>query len=335
MLSIGIDVGKKYLDVAIYGGEHWRLPNTPEGVAALQAQLDQRSPACIAVEPSGGYERLALDVLSAAGLPVALVNPRKVRGFARAVGLQVKTDKVDSYLLARFAAVVKPPVRTVPDASARELVALVSRRRQLIAMRRAEMNRREGAESLALESLDRHIAWLSAEVVAADLAIVRAVKASPAWSERAALLRSVPGIGATLVPTLLAEFPELGFIDRHEAASLVGLAPYNRDSGNHLGRRKIVGGRADLRTALYMPAITATRCNPAISAMYKRLIASGKPHKVAITACMRRLVVIANAIIANGTPWEDRNLTTERTFQRDRGRGGDSAPLVLAASAAP
>lgn len=306
MTYIGIDVAKKHLDVAVQGGPSWRVPNTPEGVVLLIARLDALTPALIVLEPTGGYERLPLDALAASGLPVTLVNARKVRDFARASGQLAKTDRLDARILARYADALRPPARAIPDPAARQLVALVTRRRQLLANRTAERNRHALADPLTADSIARHCSWLTDEIAATDRAILRTVRDSPAWAERAALLRSVPGIGPTTAATLLVQLPELGTIDRHEIAALVGLAPYNVDSGSKRGYRRIIGGRADVRAALYLPTLTATRRNPAIAAMYDRLKVAGKSHLVALTACMRRLLVILNAIAKSGQPWQER-----------------------------
>ena len=306
MAFIGIDVAKGHLDVCAHSGPSWRVPNTPEGTTALLARLDALTPSLIALEPTGGYERLPLDALAAAGFPVVLVNARKVKDFARASGQIAKTDRLDARTLARYAEAIRPSPRVIPDPAARQLVALIARRRQLLVTRTAERNRLPLADPYTADSIARHLSWLTGEIAATDRAILRTVRDSPAWADRAALLRTVPGVGPTLAATLLVELPELGTIDRHEIAALVGLAPYNVDSGSKRGYRRIVGGRSSVRAALYLPTLTATRCNPVIAATYARLKASGKPHLVALTACMRRLAVILNAIVKSGRPWEDR-----------------------------
>lgn len=306
MVFVGIDVAKKHLDVAILGAGSWRVPNTPDGVVSLLTRLAALAPVLIVLEPTGGYERLGFYALAAAGLPVALVNPRKVRDFARAVGQLAKTDELDARILARYAEAVRPEPRPVLDAAGRALVALVARRRQLLAMRVAEENRIALASPDVAEGLSRHVAFIVLEVGSLDRAIVAAIRDSPAWAERAALMRTVPGVGEKLAATLLVELPELGTVDRGHIAALVGLAPYNVDSGSKRGHRRIIGGRSDIRAALYMPTLTAVRRNPVIAATFHRLRSAGKPYRVVITACMRRLLVIINAVVKSGQPWEDR-----------------------------
>lgn len=310
MSFVGIDVAKPHLDVAILNGETWRVPNTPDGLVSLLARLDALVPTLIVLEPTGGYERLALYALAGAGLPVALVNPPKVRDFARAIGQVAKTDQLDARLFARYDQAVCPEPRLILDAPGRALVALVARRRQLIAIRVAEENRLPLASAEVVGGLARHIAFLASEISALDVAVAAAIRESPAWAERAALLRSVPGVGEKLAATLLVELPELDTVDRAQIAALVGLAPYNVDSGGKRGYRRIIGGRSPIRAALYMPTITATRCNPVIAATYRRMRAAGKPYFMAITACMRRLLVIINAVVKSGRPWEDRSVPT-------------------------
>lgn len=310
MCVVGIDVGKHHLDVATVSGASWRVDNSPDGLSALLGYLLPLTPSLVVLEPTGGYERPALVALAAASLPVALVNPRKVRDFARSVGQLAKTDAIDARLLARYGSVIGPQPSAAPDPSSSALAALVARRRDVLLASVAERNRLGQADAGVVESIDRHLSWLRDEVAALDLAIARAIRESPAWAERAALLRTVPGVGPVLASVLLVQLPELGRVGRSQVAALVGVAPYNVDSGKKRGYRRIIGGRAAVRAALYMPTITATKRNPAIAAMYERLRARGKPHRVAIVACMRRLLTIMNAMVRSGQPWEDRHLAS-------------------------
>ena len=255
------------------------------------------------MEATGGRQLPVAAALATAGLAVAVVNPRQVRDFARAIGQLAKTDALDAQLLARFAEVVQPTPRPLPDAQAQELSALLARRRQLVGMRTAERNRLDTALPAVRPRIQAHIAWLDDELAALDHDLRDAVQASPLWRERENLLRSVPGVGPTTALTLLAEVPELGHLDRKAIAALVGVAPLACESGTLRGRRVVWGGRARVRAALYMAALVATRHNPTIRAFYQRLCAAGKPKKVALTACMHKLLLILNAILRHHTPW--------------------------------
>jgi transposase len=242
--------------------------------------------------------------LAAAGVPVAVVNPRQVRDFAKATGTLAKTDRIDAEILARFAQAIRPPVRPLPDAQTQELQALTARRRQLVEMITAESNRLHSSRSPAVQTgIRAHVDWLRDQVGDVDQDLDRAVKASPIWHVKDNLLQSVPGVGRVLARTLLTELPELGQLNRKQIAALVGVAPLNRDSGTLRGQRKVWGGRAQVRAVLYMNALVATRHNPVIRRYYQRLLAHGKPKKVALTACMRKLLVILNVIIRDGSPW--------------------------------
>jgi transposase len=301
---VGIDVAKAQLDIAVRpSGEQWVSPHEQEGIAALVARVQALRPTLIVLEATGGREAPLAAALATAGLVVAVVNPRQVRDFARAVGQLAKTDALDAQILARFAEVGQPTPRPLPDAQAQELSALLARRRQLVGMLTAERQRLDTAGPAVRRHIQRHIAWLEQELADLDRHLHDAVQASPLWREREDLLRSVPGIGPTTALTLLAEVPELGQLDRKAIAALVGVAPLNCESGTLRGRRIVWGGRARVRATLYMAALAATKHNPVIRAFYQRLCAAGKPKKVALTACMHKLLLIANAILRQRTPW--------------------------------
>lgn len=265
--------------------------------------LQALEPELVVLEATGGLESHVSAFLTAHGLPVAVVNPRQVREFARATGRLAKTDTIDAQVLARFAEAVRPQVRWLPDAEARELRELVSRRQQLLEMLTMEKNHRQNVSSVVKPGLEAHIAWLSDEIAAVEKHVEQVIKASPVWRERDELYRSVPGVGPVLSSTLLAGLPELGHLNRKEIAALVGVAPLNRDSGLFRGRRSVWGGRAAIRAVLYMAALVATRRNSHIRAFHQRLIAAGKPGKVAVVACMRKLLTTLNAIARSSTPW--------------------------------
>ena len=302
---LGIDVARDDLEVAVYPtAEGWRVPNTPAGHARLVQWAQAHQPVRLVLEATGGHERAVDAALDAAGLPVVVINPRQGRDFARSRNVQVKTDRVDAQLLARFAAEVRPPLRPRPSAASRDLQDLVSRRRQLLTDRVAEQQRRPLARPRAQADIDAHVAWLSRRVARFDAQIAAALQADPALGARATWLQSIPGIGPTASATLLAELPELGRLSRREIAALVGVAPFNRDSGTWRGQRRIAGGRAAVRAVLYMATVAATRANPVIRAFYQRLRAAGKPAKVALTACMRKLLVVCNALCQHQTMWD-------------------------------
>jgi transposase len=308
---VGIDVATARLDVAVRPGgggtgEQWVVGNDEAGIAVLGERLRalRPAPALVVLEATGGREIAVAAALATAGLPVAVVNPRQVRDFARAVGQLAKTDALDAALLARFAEAVQPSPRPLPDAAAQEFAALLARRRQLVGMQTAERQRLETALPALRPHIERHLAWLAQELADLDRALRERVQASPLWREREDLLRSVPGIGPTTAFTLLADVPELGALDRKQIAALVGVAPLNRDSGTLRGKRGGWGGRARVRSALYMAALVATRHNPVIRACYQRLCGDGKPKKLALTACMHKLLTILNAILRHATPWQ-------------------------------
>ena len=303
---VGIDVSQEWLDVGIRptDGPAECVANDAAGIDALVSRLEALGPARIVLEATGGLEQPLVAALAAAGLPVALVNPRQVRDFARASGRLAKTDALDAAVLAHFAEAVPVPLRPLPDAETRQLRELLARRRQLLAMLVAEGQRLRAAGPALRAGIEAHIAWLEQERERIEAELQTSIQDSPHWRAQDQLLQSVPGVGPQLSRTLLAQLPELGQVDRRQVAALVGVAPYNRDSGHWRGRRSIWGGRATVRAALYMGALVATRYNPVISDYYQRLLDRGKPKKVALTACMRKLLVILNAILKSNTPWQ-------------------------------
>ncbi len=303
---VGIDVSKARLDVALLpSGESFVVANDEEGLDELLGRLEDLRPVLVVLEASGGFERPVAAALAAAGVAVAVLNPRQTRDFARAIGKLAKTDALDARALARFAEAVRPAPRTLPDAEAREFQAILARRRQLIQMMTAEKNRLGAATSKAVgRRIQAHIRWLEKELSRTDRDLDEAIESRPAFKGNEALLRSVPGVGPVLCRTLLAELPELGSLPPRELSALVGIAPLNRDSGTFRGRRSVWGGRGRVREALYMGALIASRYNPTIREFYQRLLVAGKPKKVvALVACMRKLLVILNAVIRDRTPW--------------------------------
>jgi transposase len=304
-IFVGIDVAKDRLDVNIQpSGEAFSVPRDDAGLADLVRRLHPLGTTLIALEATGGYEVVVAATLAAAALPVAVINPRQIRDFARATGRLAKTDALDAQAIAGFAAAVRPAARAVADAQARLLGELVARRRQLVDMLGAEHNRRRLIEQPALKRrLDAHIRWLERALRDLESDIDTTVRSSPIWRATEDLLRSVPGIGPITAHTLIADLPELGHLDRRKIAALVGVAPINRDSGTLRGRRMIAGGRAPVRHVLYMATLTAIRHNPAIAAFYQRLVTAGRPTKLALTAAMRKLLVILNAILRDQRPW--------------------------------
>jgi len=301
---IGIDVGKAYLDVAERpGGTPWRVAHDEAGLTGLVARWRAQPPTLIVLEATGGLEVPLVAALGAAGLAVVVVNPRQVRHFAGAIGQLAKTDRLDATLLAHFAEVVRPTPRPLPDAQAQALTALVTRRSQIVAMLVAEQQRLHTAPPSVRARVETHVSWLRTEREALEEELRQAIEQSPLWRERDDLLQSVPGVGRTLATTLIADLPELGRLNRKEIAALAGVAPLNHDSGQHRGRRVIWGGRAHLRAALYMGTLVGVRHNPVLHPFYKRLLAAGKPKKVALVACMHKLLIILNAMVAHQTRW--------------------------------
>jgi transposase len=302
---VGVDVSKHRLDIHFRpSGESSTVAHGDENVAALAERLVALAPALVVLEATGGLEVRLAAALVAAGLPVAVVNPRQVRAFARATGRLAKTDRLDARAIAHFAEAVRPPVRPLADAATRHLGALVARRRQLLDMLIAERNRRQAADPSLHERIDAHLRWLEEALAEIERDLDGAVRDSPVWRAKEELLRSVPGVGPVSARTLLAELPELGALTRRQAAALVGVAPFSRDSGKLRGRRTVWGGRAPLRACLYMAAVAAARgSNPALAGFYRRLRLAGKPAKLALTACMRKLVVTLNAMLRTRTAW--------------------------------
>ena len=307
-MYVGIDVAKAELVVSVLpSAERFTVANDERGVRTLVERLRAFGPTLIVLEATGGYELLGVAALAAAALPVVVVNPRQVRDFAKATGQLAKTDRIDADVLARFADVVRPAVRAIPDADAHELDALLTRRRQLLEMLQAERNRTGQVfgkgQRLVKKSLKAHIAFLERELRMTDTDLGEMIKASPVWRARDALLQSVPGVGPVLSRTLLADLPELGRLSRREIAKLVGVAPLSRDSGTMRGRRFVQGGRTTVRAVLYMAALVATKRNAVIRTFYLRLVAAGKPKKLALVACMRKLLTILNVMVRTAQPW--------------------------------
>ncbi len=308
---VGIDVSKATLDVALRpGGEPWRCANDEAGIAELVGRLRPLEPQLVVLEATGGLERLVVAALALAGLPVAVVNPRQVRDFAKATGRLAKTDALDAGVLAHFAEAIRPEPRPLPDMQSQALAALVERRRQVVGMLTAEKNRFQQALPAVRPQVAAHIAWLEQALAELDGELDQTLRASPLWRERDQLLRSVPGVGPTVSLTLLAHLPELGQGSVKHLATLVGLAPLNRDSGAWRGSRAIWGGRAHVRAALYLAALVGVRHNPILRAFYEQLVARGKPKKVALTACMHKLLTILHAVLRDRTPWQPMLLAT-------------------------
>ena len=302
---VGIDVSKARLDVAAEGAPPFAVENTPEGVADLVARLAPLRPALVVLEATGRLEAAVVAALAAAGLAVAVINPRQARDFAKAVGKLAKTDAIDAAVLAHFARAIRPEVRPLPDEAARELEALLDRRRQLVGMRTMERNRLSaGASGRVRRDLEAHLEWLDERIARVDEELEERVRSSPAWKEKDDLLRGVPGIGPVVSRTLLAGLPELGALTNKQAAALAGLAPMADDSGGRRGARRVVGGRGPVRAVLYMAAQAARRHNPILKAFAERLEAAGKKPKVILVAVARKLVVIANAILRTKRPWD-------------------------------
>jgi transposase len=306
-VSVGIDVSKASLMVATYPArDTWSSEPSPSGLDALVHRLVAVAPSVIVVEATGGYERPVVAAAAAAGLPIVVVNPRQVRAYAHAIGRTAKTDPLDAAVLAEFGARLQPAIRPLATADTQALAALVARRRQLLEMLGMERNRLEQAPPTGriTRDLRNHIRWLEKRVTEADDDLGTAIQASPVWRVQEDLLRSVPGIGPVTARTLLAELPELGRLNRRAIAALVGVAPFNCDSGQHRGQRHIWGGRASVRAALYMAALVATRRNPVLAAFYHRLLALGKAKKVALVATMRKLLTIINTLLKHQTRWQ-------------------------------
>ena len=303
---VGIDVSKAQVDVAVRPtGKRWTLPYDQTGIEGLIPQIVYLEPALVLLEATGGLELPLVAALVAAALPVVVVNPRQVRDFAKATGTLAKTDTLDAGVLAHFADAVRPEVRPLKDAETQVLNSLTARRRQVMTMLVSEKNRLGTALGAVSPRIEAHIAWLEQELSDLDKGLRQTLRRSPVWREKDDLLRTVPGVGEQLSLTLLANLPELGTLNRRQIATLVGVAPYNRDSGTLRGKRAVWGGRSRVRAVLYMGALVASRHNPAIRDFYQRLLAAGKPKKVALVASMRKLLVILNGMLKHGSPWCD------------------------------
>jgi transposase len=303
---VGIDVAKKHLDIHVLPtGASFTVSRDATGLDELLARLRPLQPTLIVLEATGGYETVVLATLGGAGLPVLAVNPRQIRDFARACGRLAKTDRLDAAIIALFAERIRPELRPQPDAATQALGELAARRRQIVEMISAESRRRQQAATKRVQNnIDIHVDWLQKELSSLDDELDTTIRDSAVWSSSKKLLISVPGVGKTVAHTLIADLPELGTLDRREIAALAGVAPFNHDSGSHRGSRSIRGGRAVVRAKLYMAAWVATRCNPVIKLFYERLIAAGKQRKVALVACMRKLLTILNALIRDQKPWQ-------------------------------
>jgi transposase len=303
---VGIDVSKAYLDVAIEpSAQQQRYSNTATGIAQLLQLLSALPVALVVLEATGGQEHPAVEAIAQAGMAVVVVNPRRVREFAKAIGKLAKTDQIDAQVLARFGQAVRPEVRPLATEPLRELQELVSRRQQVMEMMSAERNRHSAARSVSARAqIERHIEWLQQEVKRLDEQIDQQMQQSEQWQQQQAILRSLPGVGVVTASTLIALLPELGALSRQQIAALVGVAPLNCDSGQMRGKRFTAGGRSSVRSALFMAAFVATRFNPTIAAFYQRLLQAGKPKKVALVACMRKLLVILNALLKHNQRWQ-------------------------------
>ena len=302
---IGIDVSKDHLDIATRPTtDPLGFQNTDEGVDALIHHLRPLQPTLIVLEATGRYHRLVLSRLLATGLPAIAINPRQARDFARAIGRLAKTDAIDADVLAEFAEKIRPQPRSIADEATQELEAICTRRRQLVAMLSAEKNRLHTAPKKIRSEIQKHIHWLEKEISQLEKDLDKQIRSSPAWREKDDLLRTCKGIGPITTLTMLSCLPELGTLSGRQIAALVGVAPFNDDTGKHKGRRHIQGGRLDVRAVLYMATLAAIRHNRTIREFHRRLIAAGKAKKVAITACMRKLLTILNAMLRDKKPWQ-------------------------------
>jgi len=303
-IFVGIDVSKTRLDISIGGGhEYWQVANEERGFMKLIERLRSLHPTLIVLEATGGLELPLVAEIASAGLPIAVVNPKRIRDFARSVGQLAKTDKLDARIIAQFAQMVRPGVRHLRTEEEEHLTALLTRRMQVIEMLTAEKNRSYSTRQVMKGVLQRHIEWLQDDLKKLDQTIAEFIQQSPLWSGKEKVLRSVPGIGPVTGATILANLPELGTLNRQKIAALVGVAPVNKDSGKKCGKRRVFGGRAVVRRTLYMAALSATKCNPKIKPFYEHLICRGKEKKVALTACMRKLLVILNVMVKNNEFW--------------------------------
>jgi transposase len=301
---VGIDVSKRSLEVQVHGeGKGWKVGNDVDGFTRLIEQMKVLQPELIAFEATGGYEGRAAKALSEAGFAVVVVNPTRVRRFAEGLGILAKTDKIDAQVISHFASVVRPPINRRQTPLEEQLAAFVERRRQLLAELTAEKNRLSTCPDCVRDDVEEHIAWLEERIERLEMDIQVCIGLKPEWQERAEIIDSVPGVGVVTATTMVAELPELGQLNRQKIAALVGVAPFNKDSGPKKGKRRIFGGRSGVRRTLYMAALSATKFNPVIRAFYQKLCQRGKEKKVAITACMRKLLVIINALVRKGEAW--------------------------------
>lgn len=301
---IGIDISKATIDVAVHESkEHWTFTNDENGIKKLTNLMRKESPSLIVMESTGSYEVAAAHELNAHGYPVAVVNPRHIRDFARSTGLLAKTDALDARVIARFAATIRPAPRVLTDEDTQHLAAIMSRRRQVVAMLTAEKNRLGQANHNVKERIKQHISWLEQELDDLNKESGSMIESNSEWKEKSDIMQSVPGVGPNLALTLLSDLPELGNLNRKQIAALCGLAPFNRDSGQMRGKRSIWGGRSSVRSAVYMAAFSAVRWNPLLKEFYQRLVDMGKRRKVALVACMRKLLCILNAMLKNRTVW--------------------------------
>jgi transposase len=309
-IFVGIAVAQAQRDIALRPtGERWPIANDEASITALVVQLQAVQPTLIVLEATGGYQRAVVAARAAAGLPIVVAHPRQTRDVATATGPLANTDALDARALAHCAAAVRPAPRPLPEAQTMALQALLTRRRQLVAMRTAALNRLRNAPGRRRAAREAHIAWLDHRLTALDDALDTTLRASPVWRERATLSRRVPGIGPVCARTLVVELPELGTLTRQRLAALVGVAPFNRESGTRRGHRTIWGGRAHVRATLSMGTLVAVRHNAVLKAFYERLVAAGKAKKVALTACMRKLLTILNAMVKHQTPWQPREVS--------------------------
>lgn len=303
-IFIGIDVSKDNLEVFVKPlGQRPAFAQTEDGLLLMVDFVQSFSPRLVVLEATGGLERAAVGALGAKGLPVVVINPRQIRDFAKAKGILAKTDKLDAEVIAEFAEAIRPEIRPLKPQETQELEALVTRRRQVVQMITAEKERLPTAVRATKKDIEAHIQWLEKRRDKLNKDLERKIQNTPLWRAKDEILQSPKGVGPVLSHMLLAKMPELGTLNRKQAGKLVGVAPLNRDSGKFRGKRKVWGGRAEIRAVLYMATMSAIRSNPVIRVFYQRLIEAGKPHKVAVTACMRKLLTILNAMVKNNTPW--------------------------------
>lgn len=301
---VGIDVSKRWLEICVHGStESQKIGNDPDGFLTLVGEMQVIQPCLIVFEATGGYENRAVKALGEAGFSVSVSNPTRVRRFAEALGILAKTDKIDAQVIAHFASVVRPAANSRQNSLEEQLAAFVERRRQLLVMVTAEKNRLSTCPACVREGIEEHIAWMEERIDELEANIQACISENPDWQARAEIIDSVPGVGPVTASTLVAELPELGRLSHKKIAALVGVAPFNKDSGPKRGKRKIFGGRSEVRCTLYMATLSATRHNPFISSFYETLLSRGKDKKVALVACMRKLLVFLNAMVRDGEPW--------------------------------